>query len=563
MRDDRFFRLSTAALAFGAEIRRRQPGDGVLAGRLAALCFHAAGEGHSCLDLPRLAGVYPQALPDIDLGALVLTQVFAGNPLVIDADDGLQDAAADAPGLLVVHEARLYLRKYWRLENAVIGALAQRLDAHELPRSGDAATDLAGLCSQKRLTLLTGGPGTGKTTAIAGALVSWLQYFHDRHGRLPRIRLCAPTGKAAARMNESWAAQMPRLSQSLAPELQPALMQDAQTLHRLLGIDPLTRRGRYADGKHLPADLVVVDEASMLDMPMLMALLQALAPECVLVLVGDPNQLPSIEIGNVLGALLATAEDTRFARDLRNAHLQLTRNHRQAAQPGLGDFAADVLSADSDDVIGKLRADAYPGVAFHDEATAVLSRILADTVEFHARLARCGEVDAALAMLAERVILTPLRQGPVGGETLNAEIGRRLGHGRNRHGEAVMVLENVPVFGLANGDTGLLWQGSDGLNAHFRMPDGLLTVPLAKLPRHEPAYALTVHKAQGSEYGHVDVLLPEADCPLLSKSLLYTAITRAKQGLTVTATEGSLRAALGRDIRRMNGLGALAALSAG
>ena len=560
MRDDGFFRLTPAALAFGAEIRHRQPDDGALAGRLAALCFHAAGEGHSCLDITRVAGVYPHAMVELDAGAITLARVFAGNPLVIDADDPV---GADAAGLLVVHGSRLYLRKYWRLENAVIGALARRLDARGLPRCGDAAEDLAELCRHKTLALLTGGPGTGKTTTIAGALVPWLRHYHADHGRLPRIRLCAPTGKAAARMSESWAAQMPALSQRLPADLQPALMQDAQTLHRLLGIDPLTRRGRYADGRRLPADLVVVDEASMLDMPMLMALLQALTPECVLVLVGDPNQLPSIEIGNVLGALIGSTADSGFARDLRNAHLQLTRNHRQAEQPGLGGFAADVLAADADAVIDGLRGGAYPGVHFHDNSAQTLSRIIADTVEWHGRLAHAADIETGLAMLAGRVILTPLRQGPVGSETLNAEIGRRLGHARSRHGEAIMVLENLPALGLANGDTGLLWQDADGLNAHFRMPGGLLTVPLGKLPRHEPAYALTVHKAQGSEYRHVDVLLPDADCPLLSKSLLYTAITRAKQSLSVTAADDSLRAALGRDIRRMNGLGALAALSAG
>lgn len=560
MRDDGFFRLSPAALAFGAEIRHRQSDDGALAGRLAALCFHAAGDGHSCLDLRRVAGVYPQALADIDVDALALSRLFAGNPLVIDADD---PRTVDATGLMVIHGSRLYLHKYWRLENVLIRALAQRLDPRELPRSGDAAEDLAVLCRHKTLALLTGGPGTGKTTAIAGALVSWLQGFHASHGRLPQIRLCAPTGKAAARMNESWAAQMPALCRHLPGDLQPALAQEARTLHRLLGIDPLTRRGRYADGKHLPADLVVVDEASMLDMPMLMALLQALAPECVLVLVGDPNQLPSIEIGNVLGALIASPADSRFARELRNAHLQLTRNHRQAEQPGLSRFASDVLAADADAVIDGLRGNAYPGVRLRENSALSLSRIVAETAEWHARLAQAAGVETALSMSGERVILTPLRQGPVGSETLNAEIGRRLGHGRNRHGEAIMVLENVPVLGLANGDVGLLWQGDNGLSAHFRMPDGPLAVPMAKLPRHEPAYALTVHKAQGSEYRHVDVLLPDADGPLLSKSLLYTAITRAKQGLTVTAGEDSLRAALGRDIRRMNGLAALAALSAG
>jgi len=556
MRDDGFFKLTPAALAFGAEIRRRQSGDGALAGDLAALCFHAAGEGHSCLDITRLAGVYPQALADIDIDAVALARVFADNPLVIDAGD---PGGADTTGLLVVHGSRLYLRKYWRLENAVIDALAQRVDARELPRSGDAAEDLAAVCRHKTLALLTGGPGTGKPTAIAGALVPWLRDFHAEHARLPRIRLCAPTGKAAARMNASWAAQMPALCQRLPADLQPALAQDAQTLHRLLGIDPLTRRGRYAEGRRLPADLVVVDEASMLDMPMLKTLLQALSPECVLVLVGDPNQLPSIEIGNVLGALLESPADSVFARELRNAHLQLTRNHRQAAQPGLASFEADVLAADADTVIGRLRAGGYPGVAFHENTMTALPRILAETAEWHGRLAQAADVETALSMLGERVILTPLRQGPVGSETLNAEIGRRLGHAHNRQAETVMVLENVPTLGLANGDTGLLWRDVNGLNACFRLSGGLLSVPLAKLPRHEPAYALTVHKAQGSEYRHVDVLLPDADCPLLSKSLLYTAITRAKQALTVTASEHSLRAALGRDIRRMNGLAALSA----
>lgn len=556
MRDDGFFKPTPAALAFGAEIRRRQSSDGALAGRLAALCFHAAGEGHSCLDLARVAAVYPQALADIDIDAVALARVFADNPLVIDAGN---PGGGDTTGLLVVHGSRLYLRKYWRLENAVIDALAQRVDARELPRSGDAAEDLAAVCRHKTLALLTGGPGTGKTTAIAGALVPWLRDFHAEHARLPRIRLCAPTGKAAARMNASWAAQMPALCRRLPADLQPALAQDAQTLHRLLGIDPLTRRGRYAEGRRLPADLVVVDEASMLDMPMLKALLQALSPECVLVLVGDPNQLPSIEIGNVLGALLESPADSVFARELRNAHLQLTRNHRQAAQPGLASFAADVLMADADTVIGRLRAGGYPGVAFHENTMTALPRILGETAEWHGRLAQAADVETALSMLGERVILTPLRQGPVGSETLNAEIGRRLGHAHNRQAEAVMVLENVPALGLANGDTGLLWRDGNGLNACFRLSGGLLSVPLAKLPRHEPAYALTVHKAQGSEYRHVDVLLPDADCPLLSKSLLYTAITRAKQALTVAASEHSLRAALGRDIRRMNGLAALSA----
>lgn len=544
--------LSPSAQLFGREIQAAQKTDDTRAGLLAALCFHAAGEGHSCLDLARMPSVFPES--PASLSAEQLQQIFSANPMAscIEAFDGKAGNA-----LLVVFGGRLYLKKLWRMECELIALLSKRINQQVLQDSGDIALDLAGLCRNKPVALLTGGPGTGKTTAVAATLAVWLREFKAEHGRPGRVVLAAPTGKAAARMTESWQRQAPQLFADLSAGQPSALPLQAVTLHRLLGFSGASGSASAP----LLADLLIVDEASMIDLPMMLRLLKALPEHGHLLLIGDPNQLPSIEIGNVLGALLAPEPNSRFAAALATAHRQRHHNFRQAASPGLAELAEAMQTESPDSVIAALQTQAYPGVDYADYSRNAIDAVLDDVELFHRGLASLPDPQSALQRLADRIILTPLRNGPIGSETLNAEMGRRLGHAVDRHAQAILITENVPRLGLSNGDIGLIWRSAEAFDAHFLGPGGLNTLPVEKLPAHEPAYALTIHKAQGSEFDTVDLLLPQAAHPMLSKALLYTAVTRARHKLNLLASSEALRTGLARDTRRMSGLAAIAAFN--
>ena len=539
--------LSPAAAAFADIIESAQPVADGRAGQLAARCFLGASEGHSCLDA---ATCFPAAD-----AAAALTALFEGNRLVMTASGPDQDLG---PCLLVIFRDRLYLKKYWLLETALIRHVRMRTNALPMPDHADASARLASCCLDKPLCLLTGGPGTGKTTAISGALMHWIAAFHARHDRIPQIRLCAPTGKAAARMNEAWQRQKAALLHALPPVLQAALPETALTLHRLLAIAPIGRQGRYRPDRPLAADLLVFDEASMIDLPMTVQLFDALPASCHVLLVGDPEQLPSIEIGSVLNALISLPEGSKLQKRLASAHIRLQQNHRQSESPGLSGLGHDVLNATAEAVENRLVAGAYDDVRFQESARQALTAVVEDAVRHYRAVAAQPGIEQAMAMLGQHMVLSPVRIGPSGCVTLNARIGNAMATNPDVHGHVLMVTENMPAMGLSNGDIGIVWRCPDGPKAHFQTGGRMFSVALAGLPRHEPAYALTVHKAQGSEFGHVDFVLPETDSPLLDKPLFYTAVTRARESLRITAAPGMLSAILRRDSRRMNGLSALA-----
>lgn len=543
--------LSAAAQHFGAEIQAQQSDADKRAGALAALCFHAAGEGHSCLDLERLNSAYPEWLPNLD--AEGLHRLYSANALVCCSHTPFEELPN---ALLVVFGSRLYLKKFWQMETALIRLLLARLDSKALPTSEDAAHEVAALCRYKRIAFLTGGPGTGKTTAVAAAMAIWLAEFGAQHGRPARIQLCAPTGKAAARLSESWQKNRPAICAIVSPAQQALLPDQASTLHRLLGAPT---RGK--SDTVLSADLVVVDEASMIDLPLIRRLLQALPEHAHILLIGDPNQLPSIEIGNVLGALLAAEHASELGTSVASAHRHLQLNYRQATSPGLAALAEAIHSENADAVVQALEHGAYGQVLYQHADHAAVAAVCEDSVRLHRQLASMASPLEALQGFRRCIILTPLREGPMGCERLNAEIARRLGHGYNRHGQAILITENVPTLKLANGDVGVVWQQAEGLFVHFEQATGAPVLPLAKLPKHELAYALTIHKAQGSEFDSVDLLLPDTPGRLLSKALLYTAVTRARLGLRITATPNTLKQGLAHMPWRMNGLAAIAAFS--
>lgn len=548
--------LNAAAYAMAGTIRAGHPGGSPLASLYCALSMQAVANGHSCLDLARIAEQIPGIAAHIDLPDAPDAGIFAGNALIANIDAA---QAVAQPCLFVRFGNLLYLKKFWQLEFGVLQAIRHRLNDAALAPVGDPALALAQICLHKPLALLTGGPGTGKTTTISKALALWVDAFFERRQRVPEIILCAPTGKAAARMNDSWQTQKPALQGLLRPELLGALPESAQTLHRVLGINPESRQARMNAANPLQADLLILDEASMIDLPLLAQVLQALSMDCHLLLVGDPNQLPSIEAGNLLGSLMPDAAGRYALPDLQAAHLHLQENYRQQNQEGLDRLARDCLLLPAEQFVNQLAAKAYPQVSWSPHPLGQRQRTVSQAIDFYRELAACAEPGAALARLNERIILTPLRGGPTGCETLNALIGRGLNAAEEFHGQAIMITENAPQLGLANGDTGLLWRhAEDGMQAVFLLGGELRRFPPGILPGHEPAYALTVHKAQGSEYGHVDLLLPEQDSPLLGKALLYTALTRCRASLHISADAGLLRTALDRMMPRINGFRAVA-----
>lgn len=458
----------------------------------------------------------------------------------------------------------------------------------------------AWLSLRRHLLLLTGGPGTGKTTTVARLLALAVADAAARGAPAPRIALAAPTGRAAVRLAEAVGAQLARDLDDgrLAPWLAEAVPRQASTLHRLLGVRPGSVAFRHDARRPLPFDLVVVDEASMIDLPLMDKLVAAVAPRARLVLIGDPDQLPAVEAGDVLGALCAAAGDglawpaddaaaasaalrtpvpalaagTAPDAPLAGARVHLLRGWRQAGAEPLQAFAAAVRAGDADSAL-TLLADA----ANDDDATLLHRH--GDAARLAAWLRECAlplfeavrdadSPEQALTLARRLRLLTALRRGPFGADTWNAWCAAELGaRGRWFHGALIAIAANSPQHGLFNGDLGVIRREHDGsLMAWFGLPDPETGLRWrcwrpAQLPEHGLAFAGTVHKAQGSEFDRVVLILPDRDSRALSRELLYTAATRARRGLWLWGAPDRLREAIARRSTRESGL--LARLRAG
>lgn len=404
------------------------------------------------------------------------------------------------------------------------------------------------------LTLITGGPGTGKTHTLARLLALFL----SRPGPPPVLRLAAPTGKAADRMRAAVQAAAAGFGPAFEPlrDALSGLAAEASTLHHLLGYNPGTGRCRHDASRPLRCDALIIDECSMVDTWLWRALLAALPPECRLVLVGDPNQLESVEAGDVLGSLVRPGPDGSPS-PLEPVRVELVESRRFRNRAGIGHLARAVVERRSEDAVALLRAHdpaADPGDGLlwlgdrpaHPDAALLPAAVLAALT----RLADAPGPEAALAALERVRVLTAHRDGPWGVAGLNralrAHFLRRPGIARPPN-EPIIINRNDPGTHLSNGSVGLLLPGPDGPRAWFAA-DQPGAAPRAfspaELPDHEPAWALTVHRAQGSEFDHVVVVLPPAASRLATGELVYTALTRAKDCVHVWGGEADLRAAL-------------------
>ncbi|OWQ49508.1 exodeoxyribonuclease V subunit alpha [Stenotrophomonas maltophilia] len=595
--------LRTLDHALAQSLRRLRPDtpEAVLVG--AALASLAVSDGHAGLDPTQ-----PQRLieADVDWPApdAWLAQLQASPWVELPgADDAV---SGDAP--LVLENGLLYLRRYREYERRLAHGL-QRIAAHALPgadpgtlaalfgqlfpqaRDGiDHQARAAAVALRHPLVLVTGGPGTGKTTTIARLLVLLAAQAVQADQPLPRVALAAPTGRAAERMAESLRLAVQRLRLvGIAPALCDAMPSTGTTLHRLLGVIPDSPRFRHHADNPLPYDVVVVDEASMIDLPLMTKLVEAVADGSRLVLLGDPDQLPSVEAGDVLSAILRAsgdglgtqADDAQALRALlapdalqplapprrfAGRRVQLQRGYRQTDALDLAPLAHAVRDGNSATALALLRAGTLAGVQFHEDQSDPLQHHREQLLGHWRGLGEAADPSVALANAGRIRLLTAVREGPQGARGLNARIEALLA-GVPRpgmapgyfHGRLLLITENSYRHRLFNGDIGICLIDRHGsVTAWFpgETPDQPRGFHPGALPAHESAFAMTVHKAQGSEFDEVWLQLPRRDNRVLSRELIYTGMTRARQALHVLGSAEVLEAALARHASRLSGLAA-------
>ena len=616
----------------------------------AAMLSRMEGHGHSCLPLAALPGTESTLLAwpaeaQADIAALwhLLPQAPGDWLAAIQRSPAVQcvggagERGTDiGPPLMLdgpAHSPRLYLRRYWRYERTVSAGVTERCTQFELveeaqvrhwldrlfptePSPGGSAAALdwqriaCALALRGRLTIITGGPGTGKTYTAARLLALLLATSTDPE-RL-RIALAAPTGKAAARLKQSIDGSLHSLQASLGDAIDLAALTQrigaARTLHALLGARPDTRRFRHHAGNPLDADVVIVDEASMVHLEMMAALLEALPPGARLVLLGDKDQLASVEAGAVLGDLCRDAEAGRYDAETARYLLATTGEALPArylaaagTAPALAQHTVMLrVSRRFEGPIGALalavnaaRDPALPARLLREDASGALHGVEGGPVaavialaldgregasacyrDYLERLARgpAGKDGAAHAAWAADIlkafdrfrVLCAVREGDWGVAGLNRAIEHALARARLLSprgswypGRPVMVTRNDPALGVFNGDIGITLPAAEGggLRVHFLDGEALRSVAVSRLAHVETAFAMTVHKSQGSEFEHTALVLAAQSGNVLTRELIYTAITRARKAFSLVAErEGLLENGVLQATRRESGL---------
>ena len=580
----------------------------------------ATSGGHVCLSLGALSAMAddatqaqaPPSVAEMDLPTFALStppsdaapsrSIMQWRAVLLASGVVGHPAEEMAYPMILDQGDRLYLHRYFDYERRLAKRLSIALQQPRrtegkagrarlwqlLPVDSDALDRSNGqrraveLALTRALTVISGGPGTGKTRLVADLLDCLLAQNPDE-----RIALAAPTGKAAT-----------RLEQTLRASGLNTVVAAPQTLHRLLGVGSRTGTARHDVHRRLPLDTLIIDEASMLDLALATQVLEAMPDKARIVLLGDRDQLASVEAGSVFASLSAQSAHQRpvaaidlsidkgrtpmtqnhnanAAAALEGAVFWLTENFRFSADSGLGQLAGAIRSGQS---AAALELLAHPqrsaGLGWIDptsSATVQVQRVAMITgfADYAQLIGQSATTPALLLDQFERFrVLCALREGSCGVNACNEWISRsirsefphRLDPGDSSPwypGRPVLVLRNDYALGLFNGDSGICWPDEDQqLQVYFRHAEGLRAVAPALMPEHETAYALTVHKSQGSEFDRVLIILPLQAHPLVSRELLYTAVTRARDAGDLVASEAVINAALNHPGGRDSGLSA-------
>lgn len=584
--------LTDLDLHFARLLARLDPEADTMVLLSAALVSAAAAQGHTCLDLETLAGLCRRVKPEYSAAHLKegLRHTFlAGNgsqavPLVIDRE-------------------RTYLHRYWQYEDR----LAHGLLARAVPRErglddaalrglldelfgrkqesgrGDWQKVAAALALVSGLTIISGGPGSGKTTTV----VRILALLCAAAGNRPmHIALAAPTGKAAARMQQ--AVRLGKTGLPLLPDVPDRVPDTATTIHRLLGARPGSTLFHHNRDNPLPIDVLVVDEMSMVDLALMTKLVEATPPHAAIILLGDRDQLASVEPGSVFGELCAGADGFTAecaarlfsltgvpvpaspAAVLSDTCVLLKKSFRFDDRKGIGALAQAINQGNGAAVLEICRSG-REDVAMRECVDQSTLDELLRTVLLPACLeaiwqARAGgeKPEQVFAAYARMQLLCAHRRGGWGADALNLRIeavlrAKKMITGASPWyvGRPVIVTANDYAVGLYNGDLGIAMDSPDSGTLRVCFPDtgkGVRWIHPARLPAHETAWAMTVHKSQGSEFDRIVLVLPGRSSEILTRELLYTGITRAKTAVMVWGTADVLVEAVKKQVTRHSGL---------
>ncbi len=594
---------------------------------IAAIVSQQLSQGHICikpgeLNLSDRLGLYGDLARQIDKEISHLNW-----DIILTSSDVVGNETDNRNQPLIYDGHRLYLHRYWYYEKCLSQSL--KTLAEPVPLADELSQQLAeslnnlfpdtepvtkevnwqkvavAVALSRRLSVISGGPGTGKTTTVVKLLAALVEQGVQQ-GRLPDIKLVAPTGKAAARLTESIGSAVESLS--VSQEIKSHIPVQAGTIHRLLGAIPNRAEFRHHSLNPLHLDVLVVDEASMVDLPLMAKLMEALPPHARLILLGDKDQLSSVEAGAVLGDICSfidhgysetqitllsrlTATDTacfsvpansKSANRISDSLCLLKKSYRFDKDSGIGTLATAINSVNLRDVVtilGKQQQDVtyrpLTSQSYHNmidfvatQYEAYLDCVIDSTGCDATQINKVAL--KALTLFSECRLLCAVREGDFGLSGLNRAIERVLAHKQKIPlnddiwylGRPVMITRNDHALGLYNGDIGIAMPVSqqDGADSHylkvfFELPDGTIKSVLpSRLSEHDTAYAMTVHKSQGSEFPVTVFVVPDRISPVVTKELIYTAVTRAKQQLHIYADQQILLTGVKTKTKRLSGL---------